>query len=469
VLIVNAEVDSRPGVAVRVRNRQVVETGEGLRPIAGEQVLNANGGAVIPGLHDHHVHLRSAVAAASSVDLGPSSTVAAGGLEAALSTAADALPDGAWVRGVGAHGAQIEAMDRFALDAIVAGHPIRIQHRTGAMWLLNSAAVRQLRVEDWQCEGVERFADGSVTGRLWRADQVLQDALRSGQHDQSEGLATFSSRALQFGITGFTDATPDRTAADIDDLISHVEAGRIRQRLTLMAPPEHRVRADCAVDIGAFKIVLDDDALPEQVALAAVVSGAHSQGSAVAVHCVSAEQLVVAVAAIRSAGPGNGDRIEHAGIVPPGYSHVLAELGVAVVTQPGFIAVRGDDYLHEVPGPERDWLYPCGSLLAAGVPVAAGSDAPFGPLDPWLAMTAAVTRRAASGMTVAACEQVDPATALGLYLGSAEAPGRIRRVAMGQPGELCVLRSPLAAVLEDLGAHQLAAVIVDDEVFEWNR
>ena len=43
-------------------------------------------------------------------------------------------------------------------------------------------------------------------------------------------------------------------------------------------------------------------------------------------------------------------------------------------------------YRLHVPEAERDWLYPCASLLRAGVQVAAGSDAPFGPQNPWLAI-----------------------------------------------------------------------------------
>ncbi len=49
---------------IRVDER-IVEVGD-LAPQKGEQVLDAAGQAVIPGLHDHHVHLRSAAAALTS-------------------------------------------------------------------------------------------------------------------------------------------------------------------------------------------------------------------------------------------------------------------------------------------------------------------------------------------------------------------------------------------------------------------
>ncbi|MCV7108006.1 amidohydrolase, partial [Mycolicibacterium chitae] len=48
------------GRVVDVRVRDVVtEVGPDLPAAAGEQVLDAAGGTVLPGLHDHHVHLRA--------------------------------------------------------------------------------------------------------------------------------------------------------------------------------------------------------------------------------------------------------------------------------------------------------------------------------------------------------------------------------------------------------------------------
>ncbi len=466
-LIVAAESDGRPGTDVRVRDGMVVETGAALWPGPGETVLEAHGGAVIPGLHDHHIHLRSAVAASESVALDPATVAAAGGFDVALRRAATDLEPGDWLRGVGAFGDDIRGLDRYALDRIVADRAVRVQHRSGALWLLNSAAVNRLGVDGWTDDGVERLPDGRPTGRLWRLDDRVQSAIAAPRTDQGQGLTRLSQTALRHGITGFTDATADRTPTDIDDLAAHVMAGRIRQRLALMAdrrPPD----ADPSVRILARKVVLDDNRLPSPGDLAALAVTAHDQDLAVAVHCVTADQLVVALSALTGAGVRPGDRIEHAGVVPPGFARTIADLGLTVVTQPAFVHARGDDYAREVPAAERDWLYPCRSLLDAGVAVAAGSDAPFGPLDPWLAMATAVSRQTASGALLGAPERVAPADALRLFLGTAERPGRPRRVRVGEPGDLCVLRAPLAEVLSDLGAHQVAAVLLRGEVVVCN-
>jgi predicted amidohydrolase YtcJ len=183
------------------------------------------------------------------------------------------------------------------------------------------------------------------------------------------------------------------------------------------------------------------------------------------VHCVTAEQLIVAVAAFEQAGVA-GDRIEHASVVPPEYAARLARLGLTVVTQPGFISVRGDDYLREVPAPEQAWLYPCATLARAGTAVAAGTDAPFGPADPWRCVAAAVARRTPTGRVLGPPERLSPARALRLFLTAPDDPGRLRQVRPGQPGDLCVLRTPLRPFLARPAADGVRAGIIGGQVFD---
>jgi predicted amidohydrolase YtcJ len=73
------------------------------------------------------------------------------------------------------------------------------------------------------------------------------------------------------------------------------------------------------------------------------------------------------------------------------------------------------------------------------VSVAAGTDAPFGPTDPWTAVWTARTRRTRRGGVVGAHEAVPLRTALGLFSGHAADPGRARRIEVGEVGDLCLL------------------------------
>ena len=113
---------------------------------------------------------------------------------------------------------------------------------------------------------------------------------------------------------------------------------------------------------------------------------------------------------------------------------------LTVVTQPGFVAERGDDYLRDVDADDLPHLYPCRSLLDDGIPVAGSTDAPYTGADPWRAVAAATTRRTAEGHVVGPGEAVPARRALGLFLGDPHDPGGpARRVAPGEPADLCLL------------------------------
>ena len=471
VLIRRAEVRGQPGLDVRVGPGSVQELGPGLARQPGEPVLDAAGGAVIPGLHDHHVHLRAVVAARQSLDVSAAADPA--GLDRLVSAAASSHTASRWLRVTGWDENRAGPLGRARLDALTGSVPARVQHRSGAMWVLNSAALAAVGADTADEAGIERDDDGVPTGRLLRLDAWLRDRLPPEARESfGAGLAAYASSSVRAGVTGFTDATPDRDQADIDEFCALSESGAIRQRLVLMAPPGLRVPPGGGVRLGPRKVILDDATLPSAGELAGRIAGAHQQGAAVAVHCVTAEQLVVCVAAFEEAAafgsasqiPAFADRIEHASVVPPGYADELARLKIAVVTQPGFIAQRGDGYLTHVPAPERDWLYPCASLLRAGVAVAASTDAPFGPSDPWACIAAAVTRRTQSGHVLAPAEQVAASQALRLFLAD---PGNLRHtriVAVGGPEDLCVLRAPLAQALAAPSADAVTATVVDGTI-----
>jgi predicted amidohydrolase YtcJ len=170
--------------------------------------------------------------------------------------------------------------------------------------------------------------------------------------------------------------------------------------------------------------------------------------------------LVLTLAALERTGALPGDRIEHAAVVPPELASWLRRLGVSVVTQPGFIACRGDDYLRDVDAEDRPHLYPYASLLAAGIRTAPSSDAPFGPVDPWAVVAAAMHRRAASGRQVGAYEAAPAQSVLEGYLSCAHDPGGAPRlVRPGAPADLVLLATPWRECLADPDAERVRRVL----------
>jgi len=326
---------------------------------------------------------------------------------------------------------------------------VRVQHRTGALWIVNSAAVARLGLDRCEFSRVERDEAGRPTGRLWRMDRWLADRVPPATGD----LAAVSRAAAALGITGFTDATPDATARD---LMSLAEAG-MAQHLHCMAPPgtEHPAGK---VTIGPVKILLDDTALPLLGDLADRIRAAHAAGRPAAVHCVTRVQFVLTLAALDAAGRLPGDRIEHGAVIP---AESLPDLrGLTVVTQPHFVAERGEQYASDVPADDLRDLWRLRSLVDAGVSVAGGSDAPFGNQDVWAIMRAAVRRPPLFRPE----EAVSPAQALSLFLGEPAWPGRQRLVATGQPADVVVLRADPREALDSLASDLVAATFVAGEV-----
>ncbi len=439
-----AEFGGRLRADLRVSGGTVTEVAPSLRRRNGEPVYDCQGGAVLPGLCDHHVHLHAMAARASSARCGPPDVTGPASLADAL---AAAEPDrSGWIRGTGYTEPVAGDLDAPALDKLRADLPVRIQHRSGALWILNTAALTAISADTATNPGVERGADGRPTGRLWRADAWLRSRLPA---TAPPGLTQVGATLLGHGITAVTDATPDLDAPAIAAIEQAMADGVLPPRVCLLgAPlgvPLPGDQGRPGPTSGPYKIVLADSGLPPYDELTDRIRTAHAAGRPVAAHCVTRETLILLLAALGDAGPHPGDRIEHAALVPPELVPDLARLGVRVVTQPGFLADRGDDFLRDVPPADRPDLYRCATLLSGGVPVALSSDAPFGPLDPWAVIAAATTRRTPSGQVAGPEERITFAQALDAYLAPSDNPGGPpRRVSPGLPADLVVLRAPLA-------------------------
>jgi predicted amidohydrolase YtcJ len=429
VLLRDAEVVDVGVVDVLLRDGVVVTVGRSAEGAADETV-DCGRAALLPGLHDHHIHLLATAAAARSVPCGPPAVRNLDELRAAmLSAAPDA--DG-WIRGVGYDDSVAGGIDAAVLDALRPDVPVRVQHRSGALWVLNSLGLDAVAVGGADIAGVERNGSGQPTGRLWRLDGWLRERLGPAE---AVDLAGLSQRLASFGITGVTDATPDLTPSPEKALRS---AG-LAQRVTSLGDPDGDA---------PFKIVVADHALPSWDELAERIQAVRPR--AVAVHAVTRAALVLVLSVLDQLGPTVDDRIEHAAVAPPDLAAWMGRLGLAVVTQPSFVHLRGDDYLKRVDREDLPHLWPHRSLLDAGVRVACSSDAPYGDPDPWASIAAATRRLTRSGRAVAARQAVTGRQALDGYLGPAERPGGApRAVARGAPADLVLLDRPLGPALAD--------------------
>jgi predicted amidohydrolase YtcJ len=210
--------------------------------------------------------------------------------------------------------------------------------------------------------------------------------------------------------------------------------------------------------------LIDERDPPDIDALAARMAAAHRVGRAVAVHCATATELALALAGFGAAGTISGDRIEHGNVVPAAALAELRALGLTVCVQPGFIAGRGDRWLAQMEVSEQGDLLPLARLAAAGVPMIGGSDGPYGSIDPWAGMRAAVTRRTVAGAVLGAGEALSPRAALALWLAQAEPPFAQRVVAPGAAADLILIDGGMPDLLDDFDAGRVAMTLIEGRI-----
>ncbi|WP_347812964.1 amidohydrolase family protein [Novosphingobium sp. PhB165] len=427
-----------------------------LTPRPGEPVIEAKGGILLPGLHDHHIHLAALAVRAASIDCGPPAVRDRDDLARALTQ-----PGSGWLRGFGFCESVLEGTlpDASVLDTMVQHRPARLQHRTGRMWLLNSAALDELLAENTTPPGLERDGD-RFTGRLFDEDAWLQQALAGTPPDFSQASADLA----RCGVTGLTDMSPRNDAVMAHHFAQQAECGHLAQhaviagRLSLVDAPQHGWR------LGPAKLHLHEAALPDFDATCAWIAEAHAQKRGVAVHCVTEVELVFTLALFEVVGAQHGDRIEHASIVSPELAARMAALGLWACVQPHFIHERGERYLRDVEAQYQPDLYRLRSLLEAGIVLAGGSDAPYGSPDPWAAMRASVLRGTREGTPFNPDEALTPEQALALYLADPLDLSRQRRIAVGEVADLCLLDRPWREVRERLESADVRATLVSGKL-----
>ena len=403
---------------VRVDKAVISQVGRNLSGIAD---IDGTGCALIPGLHDHHIHLNAAAASLSSVKCGPPHVRD----EQDLITRLHASAGSDWIRGIGYHQSVAGEIDRAWLDRHGPNRPIRIQHRSGRLWILNSLGMDALGLTTPQ------------DGRLFDADQVIH------QSHSKPDLKALTQTLLSYGVTGVTEVTPRNGPKDFEYYLTESQPLHLcvmgSEDLTDVDHPSR----------GALKLHYHDYDLPSLDALTAEIAKAHEAGRSVAAHCVTRTEIMLTLAALEAAGALPEDRIEHAAIADDATLEWIARLGLTVVTQPHFIHERAEAYRKDVPSEDHPHLWRLGSFLKAGIKFAAGSDAPFGGLDPWMSMAACLSRP--DGFDPS--EAISAEQALALYTKPAVRAGDPPRcIKPGQIADFCLLDRPWSEARQDLSA-----------------
>jgi predicted amidohydrolase YtcJ len=470
----------------------------------GARMVAAGTAAIIPGVHDFHLHLVGMARARRSVPLEGVTTFEA--LLAELRRRTATLMPGAWLRGHGWGEELLSAGALEGLDGAMGERPALLySHDTHSAWA-SAAALRAAGIgaetADPAAGRIERGADGSPNGILRESATQLVEAvaerLRGPALDAE--LDEVLAELAGLGITGATDAGDTTTEngigefAVLGDRASLLLGSRARLdgriRLTVNVPADAigaasllGLRTGAALPgtstlrAGWAKAYLDGalgsrtaalhapyagDAgsgagimrlAPEQ--LDSIATAARAAGIGLALHAIGDRAVTLALDAIgrapaRSLGTPP-DRIEHAQLVRAEDLGRFAEMRVTASLQPVHV-------VSDRPQAEAAWAdrlanaYPWRSLAAAGARLAFGSDAPIETPNPWLGLFAAVHRRAPADALAdwQAQEGVDPQVALAAYT-RAPAIGAGRpeegKLGVGAVADLAVLNVDLDTLL----------------------
>jgi predicted amidohydrolase YtcJ len=304
----------------------------------------------------------------------------------------------------------------------------RVDAATMDHWVTEAAAdaaargvvgVLDLEIADnvlpWRRRAAAGFDLLRVRAGVWEAhlDRVLDEGLRTGDPLVPGGLIT------QGPLKVVTDGSLNTRTAFCHDPYPGTGSHGI-----LSVPPEH---------------------------LVPLMHRVTAHGLTCAIHAIGDHANTLALDAFAESGARG--TIEHAQLLTDRDVARFAELGVIASVQP-------EHAMDDRDVADRHWAgrtgraFALGSLHAAGVRLVLGSDAPVAPLDPWIAVDAAV-RRSRDGRAPWHPEQrIDLLTAL-----AASVDGQRLGLAVGAPADLAVLDAdPLTA--SDLRTLPVAGTLI---------
>jgi predicted amidohydrolase YtcJ len=190
----------------------------------------------------------------------------------------------------------------------------------------------------------------------------------------------------------------------------------------------------------------------EKEALVAYLTRASSAGLVPAVHAIGDAANASALDALEEVGCGGS--IEHAQLLDPADVARFARLGITASVQPEH-AMDDRDVADRLWAGRTGRSYAWESLAAAGVRLQLGSDAPVAPLDPWVAMAAAVWRSRDGREPWHPEQRLAAATAL------AASTGGRATVEIGSVADLVVTEAdPLTATDSGLRGMVVAATVL---------
>ncbi|MEX2541549.1 MAG: amidohydrolase [Trueperaceae bacterium] len=483
LLLVNCRVitmdQKRPRAeAVALRGDRVLSLGSEdelrslLEPVA--RVIDCGGASLLPAFHDSHVHLAQHGFELGQVDLHGADDLEEG-LRRVAARAAE-QPAGSWILGAGFALQRwgVATLDRQMLDRVAPDHPVLLRSQDHHSAWVNSAALAYAGVDAGTAEPqdgtVVRDERGEPTGLLLeRALHLVWDRLP--MPSPSETSAAVKRAADDLAARGI--ATVHHMAYEPAGYWREIASAASQREFSLRVWAcinQEDIEAALAIGlatgqggenftIGGAKFFADG-ALGSRTAwmlepyletsdrgvavhgprvLAERYPLAIAAGLAPVTHAIGDAAVRAVLDALEETAPawrarGLRPRLEHAQHMTAEDVSRLARLGVVASMQPGHLTFDVPS-ITALLADRQDRAYPLASLLAAGAPLALGSDTPVARPDVFAGLRAACRRQGVDGSVLCPGQSLTPEQALhGYTSGAAYAIGREDRSGVLQPG-----------------------------------
>ena len=416
---------------------RVVALGAAAEELPADEVVDLDGGFLMPGFADGHAHPLKGGVAALFAPVTQETSVA--GILHAVARWAQDHPDEPWVRGEGYDPALAPGgiFDRVWLDEAVADRPVALRAADYHTMWANSLALALAGIDEHTPDPPRGVIERNPMGTLreWGAWRLVDQCLPRLTQAQRRSAARYAMDYLTaHGITFVQDAWVEPDDVATWEAAVETEA-TVRVDMALLAEPERwRDQLSWFVDVqqsgddrltaNAIKFFADGviesgtahmlepycgcggRGIPNwtREELAAAVTSVVGLGFQPHVHAIGdagvRSALDACAAAARIHGHAGHPVIAHCQVIDPRDVPRFAALGVTANFEPLWARLDADQDLLTQPrlGPERSSRqYQMASLLRAGANVSFGSDWPITSGNPLAGISVAVSRQMPDG------------------------------------------------------------------------
>ncbi len=419
--------------AVAIKDNRIFKVGstEEVSYLIGKntKIVSLEGGTVLPGLIDTHVHIADFGRFLMWMDLTPAGSI--NKMQVMLSDRLEKTPQGRWVVGRGWNENRFierRLPSRLDLDIISPHNPVIFYHQNGQIAVVNSLALKLAGITGQTAAPVGGIIEVDVktnepTGvlRETATDLVWKLVPEPSIEELADSAKLACEKIVQAGITGVHWLA--ESAVDVDILKKLLSTCDLPFDVYLVIPLSLLGDGSLleglnggAARLGAVELIADGYLASRTAALfepyveepknrgslqctkndlANAINNISTKGFQVVIHAMGDKAVDLAVNAFTATDAKGRHRIDPAALLSPTIIQSMKGQKIVVSVQPlvaasEFAVYDAIDHL----GEERArWLYPLKTLMSQGVHVCGGSDCPMEPLSPLLGIQSILTRR----------------------------------------------------------------------------